>query len=99
MNKLTLGKKLTVLTGGNGLQNADALHEHKINTVISSGRAFLKRVCHLKRNTLLILNLPENNLDIESHIEVARLIAECVNSGVRVMLATHSDFIIQEIRY
>ena len=50
-----------------------------------------------KRNHLLIIDEPESHLDTANQIEFARLLARLVRSGVKVLVTTHSDYIIKEI--
>ena len=45
----------------------------------------------------LIIDEPESHLDTANQIQFARLLARLVNSGVKVLFTTHSDYIIKEI--
>ncbi|KTD15928.1 AAA family ATPase [Legionella lansingensis] len=49
------------------------------------------------RDSMLIIDEPELNLHPANQRKMAGLIVRMVNSGVRVMMTTHSDFIIREI--
>lgn len=46
---------------------------------------------------LLIIDEPESHLDTRNQIELARLLARCVRAGLRVLITTHSDYLIKEI--
>ena len=46
---------------------------------------------------LLIIDEPESHLDAENQVRLARLFARLVNSGTKVLITTHSDFILREI--
>ena len=46
---------------------------------------------------LLIIDEPESHLDTYNQIVVARLLARAVNAGLRVMITTHSDYLLKEI--
>ena len=46
---------------------------------------------------LLIIDEPESHLDTHNQILVARLLARAVNAGLRVMITTHSDYLLKEI--
>ena len=46
---------------------------------------------------LLIIDEPESHLDTANQIQLARLLARLVNSGVKVLITTHSDYIVKEI--
>ena len=46
---------------------------------------------------LLIVDEPESHLDTHNQILLARLLASLVNSGLRVLITTHSDYLVKEI--
>ena len=50
-----------------------------------------------KRTDLLIIDEPESHLDTRNQIELARLLARCVGAGLRVLITTHSDYLLKEI--
>ncbi|MDE2816568.1 MAG: AAA family ATPase [Chloroflexota bacterium] len=53
---------------------------------------------HIARdNHLLIIDEPESHLDTANQILLARLLARCVGAGLRVLITTHSDYLIKEI--
>ena len=56
---------------------------------------FLRHVA--KRNHLLIIDEPESHLDTANQILLARLLARFVNAGLKVLITTHSDYLIKEI--
>ncbi len=45
----------------------------------------------------VIIDEPESHLDTANQILFARLLVRLVNSGVRILITTHSDYIIREI--
>ena len=49
------------------------------------------------RGHFLIIDEPESHLDTANQIQFARLLARLVNSGTKVLITTHSDYIIKEI--
>ena len=55
---------------------------------------FLKHTAH--KNHLLIIDEPESHLNTANQIEIARLLARCVNRGLKVLITTHSDYLIKE---
>ncbi len=55
---------------------------------------YLKHVA--KKNQLLIIDEPESHLDTNNQIEMARVLARCVNNGLKVLITTHSDYLIKE---
>ena len=56
---------------------------------------FLKHFA--EENHLLIVDEPESHLDTSNQILLARLLARCVRAGLKVLITTHSDYLIKEI--
>ena len=56
---------------------------------------FLRHVA--QENHLLIVDEPESHLDTANQILLARLLARCVRAGMKVLITTHSDYLIKEI--
>lgn len=56
---------------------------------------FLKHVA--KRNQLLIIDEPESHLDTANQIRLARVLARLVRAGLRILITTHSDYLIKEV--
>ena len=50
-----------------------------------------------RKNQILIIDEPELNLHPDNQVKFARLIARLVNVGVKVLLTTHSDYVVREI--
>ncbi len=57
---------------------------------------FLKHV-NAKHDYLLIIDEPECHLDTANQIHITRLLARLVNSGTKVLITTHSDYIAKEV--
>jgi len=51
----------------------------------------------VKKDNLLIIDEPELGLHPDNQILLARILAKMVNSGLRVLISTHSDYIIREL--
>ncbi len=72
-----------------------------LHTASSSARGlsdlyfFLRHVA--KKNQLLIIDEPESHLDTANQIKLARLLAHAVHVGLKVLITTHSDYLIKEI--
>ena len=49
------------------------------------------------RSRLIIIDEPESHLDTENQVQLARLLARLVNAGNKVLITTHSDYIVREI--
>ena len=50
-----------------------------------------------KENDLLIIDEPELNLHPNNQRLIAKVIARLINAGVKVLITTHSDYLIREI--
>ena len=64
---------------------------------LSSLHFFLKYIFDLDISCLIIIDEPESHLDTNNQIRLARLLAELVNAGNRVLITTHSDYIVKEV--
>ena len=51
----------------------------------------------VKQGDVLIIEEPESNLHPSMQVELVKQLATVVNSGVRVMLTTHSEWILEEL--
>lgn len=69
--------------------------------IIDTVRPLLKLGFYLrhaaKKGDLLMMDEPESNLHPENQCQIARLFARLVNSGIKVFITTHSDYIIKEL--
>lgn len=61
---------------------------------LSSLIIFLKHIAG--KNTMLIIDEPEMNIHPNNQILLAQLFAVMVNSGIRIIVSTHSDYFIRE---
>jgi energy-coupling factor transporter ATP-binding protein EcfA2 len=56
---------------------------------------FLRHIA--EKNQFLIIDEPELNLHPDNQRKVARVLARIVRSGIKVLISTHSDYIIREL--
>ena len=49
------------------------------------------------RDQLLIIDEPESHLDTRNQVLFARMLAGFVRAGLRVLITTHSDFLVKEL--
>ncbi|WP_416236239.1 AAA family ATPase [Spirulina sp. CCNP1310] len=56
---------------------------------------YLKHIAQV--GELLIIDEPELNLHPENQRRIARLMARLINSGIKVLITTHSDYIVKEL--
>ncbi len=50
-----------------------------------------------RQGDLLIVDEPESHLDTQNQIFLARTLARFVNAGIKVLVTTHSDYLVKEI--
>lgn len=53
--------------------------------------------CIAKKGGLLIIDEPELNLHPNNQRKMAVLLAKLINSGVKVLITTHSDYLVREL--
>lgn len=51
----------------------------------------------VRKNELLIIDEPESHLDTANQRLLARLLSYCIRAGLKVLVTTHSDYLIKEI--
>ena len=72
-----------------------------LHIVSSSARGLSDLYFYLRhvaqKNHLIIIDEPESHLDTTNQILLARLLARCVHAGLKVLITTHSDYLIKEI--
>ena len=61
---------------------------------LSSLVVYLKYIA--KENDLIIIDEPEINLHPNNQIIIARILVRLANKGFRILVSTHSDYIIRE---
>lgn len=49
-----------------------------------------------KKGDILMIDEPELNIHPENQIKITRLLAQLVNAGLKVVISTHSDYMIRE---
>lgn len=52
-----------------------------------------------KENQLLMIDEPEMNLHPKNQRAMARFLATLVNQGIKVMVSTHSDYLVRELNH
>lgn len=62
---------------------------------LSSLVVYLKHIA--RKNDLIIIDEPEINLHPDNQIVLTQLLARLVNKGFRLLVSTHSDYIVREI--
>jgi energy-coupling factor transporter ATP-binding protein EcfA2 len=71
---------------------------HLTASVVKSLASIVFYCRHLaKPNDFLIIDEPELNLHPDNQRKIARVLAQMVNAGIKVMISTHSDYVIREL--
>ncbi len=92
--KIDTGKDGDVLFVSGGKSYPIHLSASIVKT-LSSLTFYLRHLA--KRDDLVIIDEPELNLHPDSQIALARLFAKMINNGLRLLISTHSDYIIREL--
>ena len=78
--------------------NAGEFHLHQVSSTVSEIAPMVLYLKYLVRTGhLFILEEPESHLDPANQRLLARAIAMLVNAGVRVLVTTHSDIVLNQI--
>ena len=83
--------------------DGEPIFDIPLHMASSSACEMLNLYCYLRLEDMdhdahfLLIDEPESHLDTANQIQFARLLARLVNSGVKVLITTHSDYIIKEI--
>lgn len=80
-------------------------YSEKVNLPVHLSASIVKNLSGLlvylrhqaKKNDLLIIDEPELGLHPDNQVRLARIFARIINAGLRLMVSTHSDYIIQEL--
>lgn len=71
---------------------------HMTASIIKSLSSLVIYLKHLaKNNDLIIIDEPEINLHPDNQIILTQLFARLINKGFRLLISTHSDYIVREI--
>ena len=84
-------------TEGSPRQFRIPLHLASSSAIELSSIYFYLALGRKSDNPILIIDEPESHLDPINQIEFARALARWTNSGIRVLISTHSDYIVKEI--
>jgi ABC-type cobalamin/Fe3+-siderophores transport system ATPase subunit len=58
---------------------------------------FLRHIA--QKNQLLIIDEPELNLHPDSQRKVTQILAKAIRRGFKIMMSTHSDYVIRELNH
>jgi len=76
----------------------------EMNQASSSVRAMVDLYFYVqfqahKKNKFLMIDEPEMNLHPKNQRAMARFLASLVNQGIKVMVSTHSDYLVRELNH
>jgi hypothetical protein len=75
----------------------ETLNIHLASSMVKSLSGLVLYFRHIaKKGDILIIDEPELNLHPDSQRIVARILVKAVNKGFKIILSTHSDYIIKE---
>ncbi|MHB8259554.1 MAG: AAA family ATPase [Bacteroidia bacterium] len=95
--KILLSKEGEVLFASNHAKGIK-LPIHLTASIVKSLSSLVLYFRHLaKEGDFIIIDEPELNLHPDSQIIISRIIAQIVNKGFKVLVNTHSDYIIREL--
>jgi len=95
--KLTINKDGDVLFASNKAKSKK-LPIHLSASLVKTLSSIVFYLKHLaKSNDLIIIDEPELNLHPNNQIILTRIFAKLINRGFRIILSTHSDYIIREV--
>ena len=98
-----LGGNITITDLGDVVFKPNALNGRELPFLLSASvvKTLSGIVIYLKheaqKNQTLIIDEPEINLHPDSQILLARILVRMVNAGIRLVISTHSDYIIREL--
>ena len=74
-----------------------ALELHVSSSLVKSLSGLVFYFRHIaKQGDVIIIDEPELNLHPDSQVALTRILAKAVNRGIKIVLSTHSDYIIKE---
>lgn len=83
-----------------GTTKETSLRMHLTSSVVKSLAGLVLYLRYSARSgDLLVIDEPEMNLHPDNQRKIARVIARMVNAGLRLLISTHSDFIIRELSH
>lgn len=62
-----------------------------------AGLNYLLRELGPDSNGMIVIDEPESHLDTTNQIQFARMLAHMVQTGMKVLITTHSDYIVKEL--
>ncbi len=71
---------------------------HQSSSIVKTLASLVIYLKHeAKPNDLMLIDEPELNLHPDNQVKLARIFARMANKGLRLIISTHSDYIVREI--
>jgi AAA ATPase domain len=105
LERAILGGTVSISEEGEFLYSPEAatgsrLAIHLTASVVKSLTSLVFYFRHLaKKGDFLIIDEPELNLHPDNQRKIARILAKAVRRGFKVMISTHSDYVLRELNH
>lgn len=105
LERAILGGTVSISEEGEFLYSPEAASEgrlaiHLTASVVKSLTSLVFYFRHLARKgDFLIIDEPELNLHPDNQRKIARILAKAVRRGFKVMISTHSDYVLRELNH
>lgn len=94
--KLSIGRENEVIFSP--IEVEDSILIHQAGSVVKAIASMVFYLRHqAKKGDLYIIDEPELTLHPDNQRKMARFLARMVNAGIKVIMSTHSDYIIREL--
>lgn len=71
---------------------------HQSSSIVKTLASLVIYLKHrASKNDLVIIDEPELNLHPDNQVKLAKIFARLINNGIRLVISTHSDYIIREL--
>lgn len=81
-------------------RNSKKLGIHLTGSVVKTFASLIFYFRHIaEKGDFLIIDEPEINLHPDNQVLLARILAKIANSGVKLMISTHSEYILKELNF
>ena len=95
---VVVGKEGSVEFASTSLSKKKALSFHQSSSIVKTLASLVMYLKHMAQpNDLVIIDEPELNLHPDNQIKLARIFARLLNNGLRLVISTHSDYILREL--
>lgn len=95
--KVIITKEGSVAFASDKATKLQQLSFHQSSSIVKTLASLVIYLKHeAQHNDLVIIDEPEVNLHPDNQIKLARIFARLINKGLRLIVSTHSDYIVRE---